>query len=60
MPDNSTSTPVHVSRAVCVAADGAEVRLEAGDTLDTEWVGRHVITAVADSQILVAKGAGRG
>ena len=46
--------------AARVAADGAEVRLEAGDTLDTERVGRHVITAVADAQILVAKGASCG
>lgn len=45
---------------VRVVADGAEVRLERGDTLDTERVGRHVITALSDSRLLIARGPKRG
>lgn len=43
-----------------VLADGAEVRLEGGDTLDTERVGRHVIAALGDSRVLIARGPKRG
>ncbi|MDE0195056.1 MAG: hypothetical protein OXP08_05850, partial [bacterium] len=45
---------------VRVVADGAEVRLEGGDTLDTERVGRHVIAALSDSRVLIARGPKRG
>ena len=45
---------------VRVVADGAEVRLEGSDTLDTERVGRHVIAALSDSRVLIARGPKRG
>ena len=45
---------------VRVVADGAEVRLERGDTLDTERVGHHVIAALFDSRVLIARGPKRG
>ncbi len=43
-----------------VVADGAEVRLEGGDTLDTERVARHVLGASLDSRVLIARGPERG
>lgn len=57
--DNSSHQDVllHLlSGIVAVVADGAEIRLQAGDTLDTERVNRHTATAIEDSLLLVAIG----
>ncbi len=45
---------------VRVVANGAEVTLNDGDTLDTERVTQQVVTAERDSRVLIAKGPERG
>lgn len=40
--------------AVTCDADGTVVQLEEGDTLDTEQVARHQLTAAPEAQVLVA------
>jgi len=48
---------IHVLHgAVVVRVEGTEIDLQSGDTLDTERISEHILTATRDSQVLTASG----